>query len=1470
MAWRPGTGLLRLGRKLWIPLLLGVLVLSVVAAVRGAPALPPAPFSTLHAPSSTAAGSPAASTTPVATAPAKPIPQAGSTTGTFYSNTTGFAVPTLAQGGCSVSGSATYIYNYCYNQAVTPSLMKLGNGNFGLSYEFNTNATGSTCSGASSSIHTAIGWSVSTTGGTSFGAPSVIANTTCTYLQAIDPAFASSGASVYGSFVEENFTTHLPATFGQGALRSPDALGFVVSTNNGTSFGAVKTLNKSGNLSHPEIAAFGKTVYILFENLSTSASTVSTGGTFCYLCATINPVGIFFTYSTNAGSTWSKPVQLPGINATALNFSLGPSIAVNKTGTVAVSYFTNMSCASWYPYATGICYDYGFNLDVLTSTNNGSTWSKPIVVAPTVGIQSNYDGYSYPEIPASQWEPQSQISFNANGQTVYVVWSGVYNKTANQYTYDQWCCSGISFASGPLSGTGWHSTLVSTVPSLDGNNYDDMFNPGFGASGSTLYVTYTWNNESYCALTCSGSNYVTATFNQRLEWSTNGGLTWSQPLVLQVSKMGLFCGTYCAQNQFEGYSASIAFSSTGSPRIAYAMPEQTVNSFASAGTTYWYNYTYPTNLTVAFPYTGTTVTLTIDANGLPTGKMWPFILQGLTVVGSGTSFQITNVPSGMPILVFPSSVAGGYGQQIVPSSSEPGSFIITNNQTIYFNYSLSFQLLLFVNPAVIPNIYLYATVNSVSYSFDANWYCYYIGSTLGCYTYRYWCTSISGCQNTPASWYFPNGTKLQFVTYPYYSTYVTYWNGTGPGAYNGTGYFANITMNGVVNETGWAGAFGLYNESFYAQGLPSSSVFHYTFNGVTYTAPSTGVSIAPNITTGAYQVTNAWANSSTAGWEYFGTPDTGNPVVVPSEPIVNFTFAYVDVGGSTGTVSFHATGLTFGTIWHFEFNGTEYSSATPWINITTHSGTFAVSAFPVVASNGTVGYTPSGVSTTMSVTAGSTYSIGFVQAYQVVATAGIGGSITGTGRGSFWVAANSAVSLHASAGPAYQFGGWTGVGSGSYTGSDSWANFTAGGPVTESASFFPLPQNRFNLTFNAVGLAPGTWWTVYLSGVGYSSNQPSLVIHNLYPCGTLGTYNLSIPFAYVNGTQLTRFAPGSYARTVCTNGATMVSVVFAAQYFVTLEATAGGIAEVTVGASTSTTSLWVGNGSSVALSAVAIPGYQFLGWNGTGAGSYSGANLNAGLVVVNPLTELAVFAKPIVPPPPRYWVDFHLAAALSAGTAWSLTVGGVGYASTGSDLNVTGLLAGSYALVVKHALSPDGFTEYVALSPPPTVGVTHNLTVPLSFATSFWVSVTANYGGSIVLPSASGLWVVAGQTVTLNATPNVGFVFAGWVGTGVGSYTGPAPLVTIHLAGPVTEVASFAQAPPATKTITNAFWSAPTTWIGLAVAGLVVGLVAGLVAGRRKGGAAAVAMVASTAPPAPEPWQESPPPSNPSTEGGNP
>ena len=1355
----------------------------------------------------------------------------------FYGNTTGFAVPPANESACTVYSYSFAVYNYCYSQAVSPSIVTLGNGNVGIGYSMVSNETN--CPSLASSVYERVGFSTSSNGGNSFSGLTFIGNQTCSYLDAIEPSFAvGPTGTVYGAFVEENYSGNQGnyATNGLYSYcyyctynnRSLDALAFTTSSDNGTTFTAPVTLNSSGWIAKPQVAVFGQTVYILYENVDNSTnSTIAVD----YGYDTDYAPALELIVSKDGGVTWSKPLGLPGVNSATYYVTVGGWIAVNKTGTVGVSYFTNHTCVFTY---YGYCEHEGNDLVYSYSTNNGTTFHGPFTVASAQGDADPYMTFSYNFQAYFQFAPSSSLAFSPDGMTAYIGWTSAYNVTALYHqTYSPYNFiyeyTGAFASKGTSTGTGWTFSILRASTEL--YSEENSWSLSLAANSGGVFVTYTTGNETYCYAGCP---YTTNAYFQTIQNSTDG-VTWSSPSYATFVKT---YGLYSLSSSFPGLSSSVGFNSTGGPLYSYSLPQPYSSSFW-CGSPCNYNYTYATDLFVAKTYSGPTLTINVTESGLTTGTAWTVSINGnnVQVPGTSSTVQITNVPVNGLLLVSAPSLQAGYAEIAFASISIPGQTStegaaeFSQNGTIYVNYSFEYGLTM----AVEPNnpydfqVYFYGYINGTYYNFD--WF------ICGA------CTPFITDLNPAFPWYLPQGTALRLAPYDYpFSSF--YWVGSGNGSFTGVGAQANVTFNGPLNETIWMGGFGTYNVSVGAPSLPSGSTFSFNWDGTPYSATTPNLALVPYAGTGSHSVTDVQATSATAGWEYFGQPAGGNPVLVPNQLLVNLTFAYVDVGASVGKITFQAQGLTAGTVWQFEFNGTRYSSASPWLNISAHPGTYPTSAFPVVAENASVGYAPVGVPSTWSVTTGSTYLVNYTSAYRVAVVAGTGGTVTGAG--TTWQPTGSSLSYQAVAKTGYTFGGWSGSGTGSYSGSFAFANFTVGGPIVETAAFLPLPQNRFNITFQENNLAPGTWWTVYLNGVGYSANTPTFTVQNLLPCTAPGgNYNLSIPYAY-SSNDLTRYVPTSaLGKTVCTTGTKLVTENFAAQFYLTLEATPGGYATATVGPVTTPDSLWVAAGATVGLSAIALSGYNFLGWNGTGQGNYTGAGAEQTILLAGPTTELAVFAQPYNPPPATYTVDFHLAQTLATGTSWSLTLGTATYSSTTADLLVTGLSPQSYALSVQTALSPDSLTKYTPVGNPTSVPVTSNKTIAISFQTYYWLEISFSAGGTSATASQ---WVVSGGSVTLNASANLGYTFVGWAGTGPQAYSGPIAGSNVKVTGPTTEVASFAPIVKSTQTVTgsNSLFSAPTTWIGLGVVGLLVGLVVGLLAGRRRGGGSAPASMAPT------------------------
>ncbi len=715
--------------------------------------------------------------------------------------------------------------------------------------------------------------------------------------------------------------------------------------------------------------------------------------------------------------------------------------------------------------------------------------------------------------------------------------------------------------------------------------------------------------------------------------------------------------------------------------------------------------------------------------------------------------------------------------------------------------------------------------------------------------------------NWTTPWYFPLGAviTLSIEDYEFGGLPAVYVTGTGVGSFTGQigetlvcgDYFNGycyyyyyvlgagpISTNGPIQETIWLGDAPenlSSNVTFSSAGLPSGSTFHATFNGSVLSGTPAAPAVVNDVAAGAYSVSDVWATSSTPGWEYFGAAEGPNPFVPPLDTSVTLAFdAFVNVAAPAGPVSFHAPAIGAGTTWSLTFNGTTYTSHTPWINLTTRPGTFAYSVGDAVAPSGTAGYVPTTPSGNESVVPGSTYTIDYTPAFEVLVAASAGGLVSvnhGSQQSSekqFW-AAGTVLSLTETASSGYSFAGWTGTGAGAYNGTSPSTSVTVSGPIVETASYLPLPGARFNLTFVESGVPSGTWWTVNLDGIGYSSDVPSMTVSGLYSwsSGIQGHYNLTVPTSYANGTSLTKYVAVLFPSVVGANGTLTapVNVVFVPEEQVNLALSGDGTVSSTYNKAPSGTSVWAVQGSSVQITATAYPGWTFSGWEGIGSGSYTGPNATYDVTANGPINEVALFTQVVVQQAPTYTVTFSLGTPIATGTTWGVTLGGLGYSTTASTLVVTDVSATTYALQVNTATAPSGLAQYRATSSDPVaLTVRSNVTISVSYDPYYFVAVSASVGGT-VSPGAG--WYASGSVLYLVAAANSSDTFASWAGSGTGSYTGGNATASVIVTGPITEVATFQS--NHVGAAGTSIWSNPATWAGFGGAALVIGIAIGAI-----------------------------------------
>jgi hypothetical protein len=340
------------------------------------------------------------------------------------------------------------------------------------------------------------------------------------------------------------------------------------------------------------------------------------------------------------------------------------------------------------------------------------------------------------------------------------------------------------------------------------------------------------------------------------------------------------------------------------------------------------------------------------------------------------------------------------------------------------------------------------------------------------------------------------------------------------------------------------------------------------------------------------------------------------------------------------------------------------------------------------------------------------------------------------------------------------------------------------------------------VTFYAPALDPGTSWSLVFNGTSYSSSVPWINVTTRN-----GTYEWA-PGDAVNPDGTTGYTPTTPGGPLSVTTGGTYTVDYQSAVELEVLAATGGLVAINGGPPSAAAIFWASPGTQASLTGITSPGYALTGWSGTGDGSYNGSAATPEITLNGPVVESASFA-PL--PGARFSLTF-VASGLPPGAWWSVDVGGYEHSSNTSYIVVPNLwpwsagTSGEYPLSVPDAY-PGGanLTRYVAQSPPTVVGTNGTFTppVPIVFAPRVLVTVAGSSGGSVELtygglPAGTSDWIPLGAEITATAVPNPGFTFAGWLGTGGGSYSGPLASVAFNATGPVQEVATFSGSAPTT------------------------------------------------------------------------
>ena len=240
---------------------------------------------------------------------------------------------------------------------------------------------------------------------------------------------------------------------------------------------------------------------------------------------------------------------------------------------------------------------------------------------------------------------------------------------------------------------------------------------------------------------------------------------------------------------------------------------------------------------------------------------------------------------------------------------------------------------------------------------------------------------------------------------------------------------------------------------------------------ISFSTGATGLNVSGPLETWTWNssssepVTHYWATGLPATWQE------------PAASLVLFEQPRTPTFPLTVTES----GLPSGTRWFLQVGNVSETTNTTHLTFFLPNGqydqSFLQTEYPANGERITLALPPTITIDNAPVSESGTYGLQYL-----VTTSASPGSGGTTSPASEWVSSGSSTTIRATAASGYQFTGWQGSGSGSYSGTANPTTLTPSGPVTEVAEFSPSSEALYPVTFTESGLPTGTTWWVNLTG----------------------------------------------------------------------------------------------------------------------------------------------------------------------------------------------------------------------------------------------------------------------------------------------------------------------------------------------------------------------------------------------------
>ncbi|HTT25422.1 MAG TPA: hypothetical protein VMH90_00470 [Thermoplasmata archaeon] len=596
------------------------------------------------------------------------------------------------------------------------------------------------------------------------------------------------------------------------------------------------------------------------------------------------------------------------------------------------------------------------------------------------------------------------------------------------------------------------------------------------------------------------------------------------------------------------------------------------------------------------------------------------------------------------------------------------------------------------------------------------------------------------------------GTKITFKSVAAGTNY--YWTSSDPisagsGIQYVTGqYYGYMT---VPHQTGQVVA---YTEQFQVTIQPSSSLGFVTPSGTYWFPAGSQYPIVASVCNGC-GFTSWTATAGTATFANSSSPSTLATIKGTGAITANF------VGLGT-KVTFSEVGLPAGTAWSLNFGGTLYNSTTSTISISKVHPAYYNYYSEIVQISPTVRYhapAPYYGSGTIYVPWTTSVTLVYEKQFLVNFTNPTGWASYLTSNQ--WVTNGSTIPIDAvGSSLSHAFSGWSSS-SPAVTIANKNLDGTSAkvkGPATLSASYGNTSLCSIcSLTISEVGLAPGTSWGVWIS----NGSSPNSVFYGTSTSSvTLKGLGATYYYWSVSNPLLTATAGVGYTTTQ-SSGYLYVpyelhhSIVFSPSYAVSFVSSPNYL---TVGIPGGTYATYFPAGSVLPIYEQASDYFAFHKWSSSSKSVKvaSAKGLSTVITVNGPATITANFQAVLDN------LVFHV-VGVAPGTTWGVTFNGQAYYSSGSELNITHVIAGDYGWQPINYLSTGTTGEaYVTVNPYTGVYTPYAQELTVLYEKAYLVTITTSgKAGGSVSPSGSAYYV-AGTILPVSAINGTSANFSAW------------------------------------------------------------------------------------------------------------